>query len=93
MAAKKGSSVAGKFNEAKARVEKLARRPSNDQLLDLYALFKQATEGDVSGSRPGILDLKGRAKYDAWATRKGLSKEDAMKRYAALVDKLAVELG
>jgi carboxylesterase len=93
MATKKGSSVADKFNEAKARVEKLARRPSNDQLLDLYAFYKQATEGDVSGSRPGVFDLKGRAKYDAWAGRKGLSKNDAMKRYAALVEKLEAEVG
>ena len=53
MATKKGSSGADKFNEAKARVEKLPKRPSNDQLLDLYAFYKQATEGDVSGSRPG----------------------------------------
>ena len=93
MATKKGSSVADKFAEAKVRVEKLAKRPSNDQLLDLYAFYKQATEGDVSGSRPGMFDLKGRAKYDAWAGRKGLSKDEAMKRYAALVDKLAAELG
>ena len=93
MATKKGSSVADKFAEAKARVEKLARRPSNDQLLDLYGLYKQATEGDVTGSKPGMLDLRGRAKYDAWAGRKGLSKDDAMKRYAALVDRLAAELG
>jgi diazepam-binding inhibitor (GABA receptor modulator, acyl-CoA-binding protein) len=93
MATKKGSSVADKFSEAKARVEKLSKRPSNDQLLDLYAFYKQATEGDISGSRPGMLDLKGRAKYDAWADRKGLSKDDAMKKYAALVDKLAAELG
>ena len=93
MATKKGSSVADKFAEAKARVEKLARRPPNDQLLDLYGLYKQATEGDVTGSKPGMLDLRGRAKYDAWAGRKGLSKDDAMKRYAALVDRLAAELG
>jgi diazepam-binding inhibitor (GABA receptor modulating acyl-CoA-binding protein) len=93
MATKKGLSVADKFNEAKARVEKLASRPSNEQLLDLYAFYKQATEGDVSGSRPGVLDFKGRAKYDAWSGRKGLSKDDAMKKYAALVDKLAAELG
>lgn len=92
MATKKGSSVAGKFDDAKARVEKLPKRPSNDRLLDLYALYKQATEGDVSGSRPGMLDLKGRAKYDAWAGRKGLSKEDAMKKYVALVDKLEAEV-
>lgn len=93
MAAKKGSGAADKFNEAKARVEKLSKRPSNDQLLGLYAAFKQATEGDVAGSRPGMLDLKGRAKYDAWAKCKGLSKEDAMKKYVVLVDKLAAELG
>jgi acyl-CoA-binding protein len=92
MATKKSSSAKDKFDEAKARVEKLPKRPSNDQLLDLYAFYKQATEGDVSGSRPGMLDLKGRAKYDAWAKRKGLSKEEAMKKYVALVDKLAAEI-
>jgi diazepam-binding inhibitor (GABA receptor modulating acyl-CoA-binding protein) len=93
MATKKGSSVPDRFNEAKARVEKLPKRPSNDQLLDLYALYKQATEGDASGSRPGLLDLKGRAKYDAWAGRKGLAKDDAMKKYVALVEKLEAEIG
>jgi diazepam-binding inhibitor (GABA receptor modulating acyl-CoA-binding protein) len=92
MAAKKGS-AADKFEEAKARVEKLPKRPSNDQLLDLYAFYKQATEGDVAGSRPGMLDLRGRAKHDAWAKRKGLSKDDAMKKYVAFVDKLETELG
>lgn len=93
MATKKGTSAADRFHEAKARVEKLPKRPSNDQLLELYAFYKQATEGDVSGSRPGMLDLKGRAKFDAWAGRKGLSKDDAMKKYVALVDKLEAELG
>ena len=92
MATKK-KSLADEFEAAKARVEKLARRPSNDQLLDLYGLYKQATDGDVSGSRPGMLDLKGRAKYDAWAKRKGASKDDAMKKYVALVDALEAELG
>jgi diazepam-binding inhibitor (GABA receptor modulator, acyl-CoA-binding protein) len=93
MPAKKTKSLGDQFKEAKARVEKLSRRPSNDQLLDLYGLYKQATEGDVSGSRPGLLDLKGRAKYDAWAKRKGASKDDAMKKYVALVDDLASSLG
>ena len=91
MATKKASSVADKFNGAKARVEKLSTRPNNDQLLELYSYYKQATEGDVSGSRPGMLDLKGRAKFDAWTKRKGTSKEDAMKKYAALVDNLAAK--
>ncbi len=93
MATKKEKPLAERFAEAKGRVEKLARRPSNDQLLELYAYYKQATDGDVSGSRPGMLDLKGRAKYDAWAKAKGTGKDEAMKGYVALVDRLAAELG
>ena len=93
MATKKEKPLGERFKEAAARVEKRSKRPSNDQLLDLYGLYKQATEGDVSGSRPGMLDLKGRAKFDAWAGRKGTAKDDAMKRYVALVDKLVAELG
>jgi acyl-CoA-binding protein len=93
MATKKEEPLAKKFNEAKGRVETLKKRPSNDQLLELYAFYKQATDGDVSGSRPGMLDLKGRAKFDAWAKAKGTGKDDAMKKYVALVDKLAAELG
>lgn len=84
----KQKSIKDKFADAKARVEKLDTRPSNDRLLELYGLYKQATEGDVSGSRPGMLDLKGRAKFDAWSKRKGLSKDEAMKGYVALVDAL-----
>ena len=82
-----------KFADAEARVKKLSERPSNDQLLELYALYKQATVGDVEGSRPGMLDLKGRAKYDAWAKKKGVKSEDAKKKYVALVDKLEKEIG
>jgi acyl-CoA-binding protein len=93
MPAKKAKSLADQFKDAKARVEKLPSRPSNDQLLGLYGAYKQATEGDVSGARPGLLDLKGRAKYDAWAKRKGASKDDAMKKYVALVDELESGLG
>lgn len=55
----------------------------------LYALYKQATEGDVSGERPGGFDFKAIAKYDAWAEIKGKSKEDAMKEYVSLVDRLS----
>ena len=93
MPAKKAKSPADQFQDAKARAEKLPRRPSNDQLLDLYGLYKQATEGDVSGARPGILDVRGRAKFDAWTKRKGVSREDAMKTYVALVDALADATG
>ncbi len=76
------------FAEAQERVKKLSKRPSNEQLLELYGLYKQATEGDVKGGRPGILDLKGRAKFDAWAVRKGTSQLDARKAYVSLVDAL-----
>jgi diazepam-binding inhibitor (GABA receptor modulating acyl-CoA-binding protein) len=76
------------FRSAQERVKTLTTRPSNDTLLELYSLFKQATEGDVQGKRPGMLDLKGRAKYDAWAGRKGLGREAAMQQYVSLVERL-----
>jgi acyl-CoA-binding protein len=57
-------------------------------LLSLYALYKQATAGDVEGKRPGMLDLKGRAKFDAWTTRKGITRTAAMEQYVALVNRL-----
>ncbi len=76
------------FESAVARSKELTQRPSNQELLDLYALFKQASEGDVTGDRPGGFDFKAIAKYDAWAERKSKSKEDAMKEYVSLMDKL-----
>lgn len=76
------------FRSAQERVKTLTTRPSNEVLLELYSLYKQATEGDVQGKRPGLLDPKGRAKYDAWAGRKGLGREAAMQQYVALVERL-----
>jgi acyl-CoA-binding protein len=81
--------LAASFEDAQTRVKQLSKTPSTDDLLELYAFYKQATAGDVSGSRPGMLDMKGRAKFDAWTKKKGLSKDDAMTRYVALVDRLA----
>jgi diazepam-binding inhibitor (GABA receptor modulating acyl-CoA-binding protein) len=69
-------------------VKGLSQAPSIDDLLELYALFKQATAGDVSGSRPGMMDFKGRAKFDAWTKKKGTGKDAAMEAYVALVDRL-----
>jgi acyl-CoA-binding protein len=77
------------FEQAQKDVKTLTKRPGNDDLLALYALFKQGSEGDVSGTRPGMLDMVGRAKYDAWAKFKGTGKDDAMKKY---VDKVAALL-
>ena len=76
------------FEQAQKDVKTLTERPSNENLLALYALFKQASEGDVSGKRPGMLDMVGRAKYDAWAGLKGMSVEDAMQKYIAKVSEL-----
>ncbi len=85
--------IKARFEDAKARVEKLREKPSNEKLLQLYGLYKQATEGDVKGTRPGMLDLRGRAKFDAWTERKGLAADEAMKKYVALVDQLQREQG
>lgn len=82
------SDLAQRFADAQARIKPVTGL-GNDVLLDLYALYKQATSGDVSGDRPGMLDVKGRAKYDAWAKRKGISKDAAMEQYIALVGKHA----
>ena len=78
-----------RFEDAQKRVKTLSSMPDNDTLLELYALYKQGTAGDVSGSRPGMMDFKGRAKFDAWAKRKGTTKDAAMEAYVALVDRLA----
>ena len=76
------------FAAAQERVKALKARPPNETLLELYSLYKQATEGDVSGKRPGMLDPKGRAKFDAWAGRKGLARDAAMSQYVSLVQRL-----
>ncbi len=76
------------FEDAVDRVQKLPKRPGNDVLLELYGLFKQAKEGDVTGKRPGMLDMRGRAKGDAWASRTGRSAEKARDAYVALVQRL-----
>lgn len=76
------------FDAAAAAVKDLPQRPSDLELLDLYGLFKQATVGDNDTPKPGMLDFKGKAKWEAWTKLKGLSKEDAEKKYIALVDEL-----
>ena len=76
-----------KFEDAQKRVKTLPTA-TPDQLLKLYGLFKQGTVGDATGKRPGMLDIKGRAKFDAWSARKGMSRERAMEEYAEYVDSL-----
>jgi acyl-CoA-binding protein len=79
------------FEAAAQEVQSLSRRPDNDTLLKLYAFYKQATLGDVSGKRPEAMDMVGRAKYDAWASLKGVSKDKAMMAYIRLVERLKEE--
>lgn len=76
------------FEAATQRAKQLPHQP-NDVLLELYGLFKQATQGDVSGDRPGMFDFKGAAKYDAWEGRRGMTRNEARQAYIDLVDRLA----
>jgi diazepam-binding inhibitor (GABA receptor modulator, acyl-CoA-binding protein) len=76
------------FKSAQAAARKLAVKPDSDTLLELYSYFKQATEGDVRGTRPGAFDFVARSKYDAWLARKGVKKDAAMRAYIKLVEHL-----
>ena len=76
------------FDDATKRVKTLSKSPSNDTLLELYGLFKQATSGDVSGKKPSRLNMVARAKYEAWENHQGLDSEQAKQDYIALVDRL-----
>jgi len=76
------------FEEAVAKSKTLKERPSNDVLLKLYGLFKQASEGDVKGERPGGFDFKGAAKYDAWESQKGKAVVAASEEYIDFVKTL-----
>jgi diazepam-binding inhibitor (GABA receptor modulating acyl-CoA-binding protein) len=76
------------FHAAVERVKTFVVDPGNSTKLQLYALYKQATEGDATGKRPGFTNPVGRAKYDAWAEQKGQSAEDARDEYVTLVHSL-----
>ncbi|MBF0224609.1 MAG: acyl-CoA-binding protein [Desulfobacterales bacterium] len=82
------SDLKSKFETASQDVQKLSKKPSNENLLKLYSLYKQATVGDVTGKRPGLTDFAGKAKYDTWAKLKGTSSEKAMQDYVELVSSL-----
>src|SRR5712691_7475559 len=82
------SDLKNKFDAAAADSKNLSKDPGNEVKLKMYGLFKQGGAGDVTGSRPGFMDIVGRAKYDAWAAVKGTRTEDAMQRYIDLVESL-----
>ena len=87
------SDLKAQFEQAQKDVRKLTKKPSDNDLLALYSLFKQATEGDVNGARPGMLNIVARAKYDAWAKLKGTKNDAAIKLYLAKVAELQKTLG
>ena len=76
------------FESAVANSKKLSDRPDNATLLKIYALYKQASSGDVDGKRPGFTDMVGRAKWDAWDAVKGKSTDEAMQEYVDLIESL-----
>ncbi|ALN58344.1 MULTISPECIES: acyl-CoA-binding protein [Lysobacter] len=82
------SDIQAAFEQAAKDVQSLSDRPDNDTLLRLYALYKQGSEGDVNGPKPGFFDFVGTAKYEAWEKIKGTDQTEAKKKYVDLVKKL-----
>ncbi|MCY1342336.1 Acyl CoA binding protein [compost metagenome] len=80
--------MARRFDQAQIDVKQLSERPSNMTLLRLYALFKQGSEGDAHGDKPGMTDFVGRYKFEAWEALRGTAREQAMAQYIALVEEL-----
>jgi len=76
------------FEQAVADSKQLSSRPDNETLLQLYSLYKQASEGDINSDPPGMFDFVAKAKYDAWTKIKGMSADDAMQQYIAVVEGL-----
>jgi diazepam-binding inhibitor (GABA receptor modulator, acyl-CoA-binding protein) len=77
-----------RFEAAAKAVLAAGKDPGNDMKLKLYAHYKQATEGDVAGERPGFTDFVNRAKYEAWAKLKGTPADKAMEAYVKLVERV-----
>ncbi|XP_067648820.1 acyl-CoA-binding protein-like isoform X2 [Haliotis asinina] len=81
------------FNKAAEEVKNLKSKPSDDEMLEIYALYKQATVGDCNTPKPGMLDLKGKAKWTAWDGKKGMSQDEARVQYVAKVEELKGKYG
>ena len=78
----------GSFDKAAEDVKEIASKMTDNEKLEIYGLFKQGTVGEVNTSRPGMFDLKGKAKWDAWEKCKGMSQDDAKTKYASVVNDL-----
>uniref|UniRef100_A0A670J0U7 ACB domain-containing protein n=2 Tax=Podarcis muralis TaxID=64176 RepID=A0A670J0U7_PODMU len=81
------------FNTVAEKVKKLKTKPTDDELKELYGLYKQSTVGNINIECPGMLDLKGKAKWEAWNQKKGMSKEDAMKAYISKANEMIQKYG
>jgi diazepam-binding inhibitor (GABA receptor modulator, acyl-CoA-binding protein) len=82
------SDLQAQFEQARADSKNLPEKPDNMTLLKLYALYKQGSEGDVSGERPGFSNFIERAKFDAWAELTGTAKDAAQQGYVDLIESL-----
>jgi len=80
------ASLEEQFRNAAEDSKNLKNRPDDDTMLEIYSYYKQATEGDVGGDRPGAFNFVARAKYEAWEARKGMSRELAMMGYVKLIN-------
>lgn len=87
------TSLEEQFEEASKRIHTISKRPSNEVLLTLYSLHKQASVGDVHGDKPGMFDFINLAKYNAWATKRGMTREVCMQQYVDLVNELMAKEG
>ncbi|MFC7410788.1 MULTISPECIES: acyl-CoA-binding protein [Hydrogenophaga] len=83
------SDLKATFEAAVANSKSLSERPDNNTLLQIYALYKQATAGDITEKKPGFGDMVGRAKWDAWNKLKGTSNDAAMQQYVDLIKSLS----
>lgn len=81
------------FLTAVEYVNRLKTRPNDDELLSLYGLYKQATVGNVNTNRPGLLNIKGRSKWDAWNSRSGMTTNQAETQYVMTVNNLIKQYG
>lgn len=82
------SDLKARFEQALADSKQLSEKPDNATLLKMYSLFKQGSQGDATGDRPGMMDFVARAKFDAWAALKGQTQDSAMQGYIDLVESL-----
>jgi len=82
------------FKEAARKIsDEMNKTASDDELKEIYSLYKQGTVGDINTDRPGMLDFKGKAKWDAWNSKKGMSKEEAMQKYVDLAKEMIAKHG